>query len=34
MENVGSWHGKGPNKEEADAALAEIDAVINELEGK
>ena len=34
MENVGSWHGKGPNKEEADAAIAELDAKIKELEEK
>jgi len=32
MENVAGWHGSPPNKEQRDAALAELDAVLKKLE--
>jgi len=34
MENQAGWHGKGPNDEEYQMALAELDAVQKELEAK
>ena len=34
MENNAGWHGKAPNDAECEQALAEIDAVLAELEGK
>jgi len=33
MENQVSWHGTAPNKEQYDAAMAELDAQLKELEG-
>ena len=33
MENQVSWHGVAPNKEQYDAAMAELDAQLTELEG-
>lgn len=33
MENQAGWHGKAPNKEQRDIAIAEIDAYIAGLEG-
>lgn len=33
MENQCGWHGKAPNKEEYDAAMAELTAYLNGLEG-
>lgn len=33
MENVAGWHGKAPNKEEYDMAMAELDATIVALGG-
>ncbi len=33
MENQVGWHGKGPNKEERDTAMAELTAKLAELEG-
>lgn len=32
MENNASWHGAAPNKEQYEQAIAELDAIINELE--
>ncbi len=32
MENQAGWHGAAPNKEQYEQAIAELDAVINELE--
>ena len=32
MENEAGWHGASPNKEQRDAAIAELDAVLTELE--
>ena len=32
MENEAGWHGKAPNKEEYEKAIAELDAAITELE--
>jgi len=32
MENQPQWHGSAPNKEQYEAAVAEIDAIIKELE--
>ena len=34
MENNASWHGKAPNDAERDVALADLNAVLAELEGK
>ncbi len=34
MENQAGWHGSAPNKEQRDQAIAELDAVLAELEGK
>jgi transketolase len=33
MENVASWHGAAPNKEQYDQAMAELSAKLKELEG-
>lgn len=33
MENAVDWHGKAPNKEEYDIAMAELDAKLAQLEG-
>ena len=33
MENQVSWHGSAPNKEQYDAAMAELNAQLEELEG-
>ena len=33
MENLCSWHGTAPNKEQYDAAMAELNAKLKELEG-
>ena len=33
MENQAGWHGKAPNDEQFETAKAELEAVINELEG-
>ena len=33
MENQCSWHGTAPNKEQYDAAMAELSARLQELEG-
>ena len=32
MENDPEWHGKGPNKEEYEKAMAELNAKLAELE--
>ncbi len=34
MENKAAWHGKGPNKEEYDAAIDEVECRVRELEDK
>ena len=34
MENQVSWHGAAPNAEQAEQAMAELNAVLTELEGK
>lgn len=34
MEDQCNWHGAAPNKEQRDIALAELEAKLNELEGK
>lgn len=34
MENQAGWHGTAPNKEQRDQAIAELDAILSELEGK
>ena len=34
MENQAGWHGAAPNKEQYEQAIAELDAVINELEAE
>ena len=34
MENNAGWHGKAPNDAEREQALAELDAILAELEGK
>lgn len=34
MENVAGWHGSAPNKEQRDQAIAELDAVLSEMEGE
>lgn len=34
MENNAGWHGAAPNKEQYEQAAAELDTIINELEGK
>ena len=34
MENQAGWHGKAPNEEEYNKAIAELDAKIAELEAK
>lgn len=34
MENNAGWHGTAPNKEQRDQAIAELDAVLSELEGE
>ncbi len=34
MENQISWHGSAPNAEQAEQAMAELNAVLTELEGK
>lgn len=34
MENQVSWHGSAPNAEQTEIALGELDAALNELEGK
>ena len=33
MENLASWHGVAPNKEQYEQAMAELNAKLNELEG-
>ena len=33
MENVASWHGVAPNKEQYEQAMAELSAQLNDLEG-
>jgi transketolase len=33
MENQVSWHGSAPNKEQYDAAMAELTARLAEVEG-
>jgi len=33
MENQVGWHGKAPNKDEYEKAMAELSAQLNELEG-
>ena len=33
MENQVGWHGKAPNKEEYDKAMAELNAQLQALEG-
>ena len=34
MENNAGWHGKAPNDAEREQALAELNAILAELEGK
>ena len=34
MENNAGWHGKAPNDAEYEQAMAELNAILNELEGK
>ena len=34
MENDAGWHGKAPNDEQYEKAHAELEAKLNELEGK
>ena len=34
MENLASWHGVAPNKEQYEQAMAELNAIYAELEGK
>lgn len=34
MEDQVGWHGTAPNREQADQALAELDAVIRQLQGE
>ena len=34
MENQVGWHGSAPNREQADQALAELDAVIRQLQAE
>ena len=34
MENNAGWHGKAPNDAEYDQAMSELNAILNELEGK
>ena len=34
MENNAGWHGKAPNDAEREQALAELNAILSELEGK
>jgi transketolase len=34
MENIAGWHGKAPSHEQHDAAVAEIQSLISQLEGK
>lgn len=34
MENQAGWHGTAPNKEQRDQAIAELDAILSELEGE
>lgn len=34
MEDQVDWHGKGPNKDEFEKAIAELEAQIKELEGE
>jgi transketolase len=34
MENQCSWHGTAPNKEQYEQAMQELNAALNELEGK
>ena len=34
MENNADWHGSPPNKEQRDKAIAELDKLLAEMEGK
>ena len=34
MENNAGWHGSAPNEEQYNQAIAEIDAIIKDLEGE
>ncbi len=34
MENIAGWHGKAPSQEQHDAAVAELQGLISQLEGK
>ena len=34
MENNAGWHGKAPNDAEYEQAMGELNAILNELEGK
>ena len=34
MENNAGWHGKAPNDAEYEQAMGELQAILNELEGK